>query len=177
MPRQENSNALTTTISPLRRNLKQRQFTGVRDNSITAKLEFWDLEIVKEVDAADVVKDPGWIQTTFRTIPLALDAIKKAPWISPWGFFFFHHFYLSLGWTSYSSEDYLLSAYSRDDLCLVLLSVPLPLYKLHAIQREYHSFSYTSARVSILSSVSSPLRIAVLSLLVTSLRASLSRAP
>ncbi len=49
--------------------LKQRQFTGVRDNSITAKLEFWILgEIRKEVDAADVVKDPGWIQTTFQEL-------------------------------------------------------------------------------------------------------------
>jgi len=49
--------------------LKQRKFTGVRDNSITGKLEFWILgNLRKEITPEQTVLNPNWLQDTFAEL-------------------------------------------------------------------------------------------------------------
>lgn len=49
--------------------LKQREFTGVRDNSITGRLEFWILgNIEKEVTPTAATLNPAWQQEVFQEL-------------------------------------------------------------------------------------------------------------
>lgn len=49
--------------------LKDRAFTGVRDNSVTGNLEFWILgNIEKEVTATAATLNPDWQQEVFQEL-------------------------------------------------------------------------------------------------------------